>query len=285
MHSGEGIFLSNRAFFCRTGLFSVEPCILLSNRAFFCRTSVIMPVREIQRPPDGGWRWVRTDSPGNHDDLIKLPGMTKRYVSRVYYDGFYLPGWYHPTSNLPFRAVSPKDKLNKKCLPYSGEFLAFNDTSDYRWESFVAGFPVPEFAAAITVLQDGTPLYVVWKSFPGAPGYDLSGYYDPTSMKNYFVNSGVVSPSSVKMLLLNWQCGICGTFYWKIESSWLRLWNMTNTCFLYLNDESTYHDDAIKWKHFPRYWPFVGGIHRSRWIPRTMASDAELWCFLWSASE
>ena len=23
------------------------------------------------------------------------------------------------------------------------------------------------------------------------------------------------------------------------------------------------HDDAIKWKHFPRYWPFVGGIHRS----------------------
>ena len=24
-----------------------------------------------------------------------------------------------------------------------------------------------------------------------------------------------------------------------------------------------YHDDAIKWKHFPRYWPFVWGIHRS----------------------
>ena len=23
------------------------------------------------------------------------------------------------------------------------------------------------------------------------------------------------------------------------------------------------HDDVIKWKHFPRYWPFVGGIHRS----------------------
>ena len=26
-----------------------------------------------------------------------------------------------------------------------------------------------------------------------------------------------------------------------------------------------YHDDVIKWKHFPHYWPFVGGggIHRS----------------------
>ena len=23
------------------------------------------------------------------------------------------------------------------------------------------------------------------------------------------------------------------------------------------------HDDVIKWKHFPRYWPFAWGIHRS----------------------
>ena len=25
----------------------------------------------------------------------------------------------------------------------------------------------------------------------------------------------------------------------------------------------SFHDDVIKWKHFPRYWPFVRGIHRS----------------------
>ena len=43
------------------------------------------------------------------------------------------------------------------------------------------------------------------------------------------------------------------------------------------------HDDVIKWKHFPRHWPFVRGIHRCRWIPHTKASNAELWCFLWSA--
>ena len=24
-----------------------------------------------------------------------------------------------------------------------------------------------------------------------------------------------------------------------------------------------HHDDVIKWKHFPRYWPYVRGIHRS----------------------
>ena len=40
------------------------------------------------------------------------------------------------------------------------------------------------------------------------------------------------------------------------------------------------HDDVIKRKHCPCYWPFVRGIHR--WIPSTKASDAEL---LWFAPE
>ena len=43
------------------------------------------------------------------------------------------------------------------------------------------------------------------------------------------------------------------------------------------------------WRHqmeiFSASWPFVRAIHRSRWIPRTKASDAELWCFLWFAPE
>ena len=29
------------------------------------------------------------------------------------------------------------------------------------------------------------------------------------------------------------------------------------------NTENICHDDVIKWKHFPRFWPFVRGIHRS----------------------
>ena len=36
------------------------------------------------------------------------------------------------------------------------------------------------------------------------------------------------------------------------------------------------HDNVIKWKHFPRYWPFVRGIHRSLVNSLTKASDAEL---------
>ena len=41
------------------------------------------------------------------------------------------------------------------------------------------------------------------------------------------------------------------------------------TCFcpwcLLLAHKSSYipHDDVIKWEHFPCYWPFVRGIHRS----------------------
>ena len=31
-----------------------------------------------------------------------------------------------------------------------------------------------------------------------------------------------------------------------------------------MDDHSYHHDDVIKWKHFPRYWPFVRGIH---WSP------------------
>ena len=30
----------------------------------------------------------------------------------------------------------------------------------------------------------------------------------------------------------------------------------------YSIDNGRCHDDVIKWKHFPRYWPFVRGIHR-----------------------
>ena len=54
--------------------------------------------------------------------------------------------------------------------------------------------------------------------------------------------------------------------YWQISVKW----NATNQ---YHPQQDVYHvmlimcglyiDDVIKWKRFPRYWPFVRGIHRS----------------------
>ena len=46
------------------------------------------------------------------------------------------------------------------------------------------------------------------------------------------------------------------------------------------------HDDVIKWIRniFRVTGPLRRGFTGHRWIPLTKASDAELWCFLWSAS-
>ena len=40
------------------------------------------------------------------------------------------------------------------------------------------------------------------------------------------------------------------------------------------------HDDVIKWKHVPLTGQLCGEFTGHRWISRTKASDAELWCFL-----
>ena len=48
------------------------------------------------------------------------------------------------------------------------------------------------------------------------------------------------------------------------------------------------HNDAIKWRHFPRYLPFVRGIHLSPVNSHQKGQwrrHAELWRFLWSAPE
>ena len=49
------------------------------------------------------------------------------------------------------------------------------------------------------------------------------------------------------------------------------------------------HDDVIKWKHFPCYWPFVRGIHRSpvnsphkgQWREAFMFSLIYAWINCW----
>ena len=57
-------------------------------------------------------------------------------------------------------------------------------------------------------------------------------------------------------------------------SHYVNQWRPSHTCHpisVCLNNQHTVgfhikhitHGDVIKWKHFPRYWPFVRGIHRS----------------------
>ena len=55
-------------------------------------------------------------------------------------------------------------------------------------------------------------------------------------------------------LCLNKQFSI-QSWGWWFEMSSCSLWRHCN--------EIPSHDDVSKWKHFPRYWPFMLGIHRS----------------------
>ena len=57
-----------------------------------------------------------------------------------------------------------------------------------------------------------------------------------------------------------WQNRDCRNFHWKYLMAWIitELLTVTRAIKWYHS-----HDDIIKWKHFPRHWPFVRGIHRS----------------------
>ena len=69
--------------------------------------------------------------------------------------------------------------------------------------------------------------------------------------------------TNLKLLVTTWDLS------WKFdESSFLPFFRkvlnkQTDKGTAVTAKRSSLHDDVIKWKHFPRYWPFVWGIHRS----------------------
>ena len=52
----------------------------------------------------------------------------------------------------------------------------------------------------------------------------------------------------------------CCMSFSRMQTTFLILWHALR---YKLDDVSASHDDVIKWKHFPRYWSFVQGIHPS----------------------
>ena len=53
---------------------------------------------------------------------------------------------------------------------------------------------------------------------------------------------------------------------------------MTHICVRKLDQ---FNDEVIKWKHFPRNWPFVRGIHKSQWRWALMFSLIYVWINDW----
>ena len=67
--------------------------------------------------------------------------------------------------------------------------------------------------------------------------------------------------ASVDLIFSSWHCGFRRVFLNKLPAS---LTALLNTAVSYCQVwGQAVHDDVIKWKRFPRYWPFVWGIHRS----------------------
>ena len=96
----------------------------------------------------------------------------------------------------------------------------------------------------------------------------------------------VLSVVAEVMLLMATNCFLscCRRFTERMTMTMRRM-RMTaarTPAIMYLSTSGNDHDDVIKWKHFPRYWTFVRGIHSTH---NLKASDAEPWCFLSSVPE
>ena len=77
-------------------------------------------------------------------------------------------------------------------------------------------------------------------------------------LKCCFIQYSVLIVTPLGLILmseLSYQCRA----YVNTELHWPR---PLNQCIM-RGVKCMFHDDVIKWKHFPRYWSFVRGIHRS----------------------
>ena len=78
-------------------------------------------------------------------------------------------------------------------------------------------------------------------------------------------------------LFIHWmKCSLVGC-YWEYDSGALSHFQGNETqllCDAIHCNQTNIHDDVIKWKHFPSYWPFVRGIH---WTPVNSPHKGQ-WC-------
>ena len=110
---------------------------------------------------------------------------------------------------------------------------------------------------------------------------------DPVLAKahTFYAITGSVPPKSClsSKIAHYWYCDWCVAR--KIEVSTPR-----EARIMCLRDPTIYgHDDVIKWMHFPRYWPFVRGIHRwpvnsqhkGQWRGALLFSLISAWIIAW----
>ena len=81
-------------------------------------------------------------------------------------------------------------------------------------------------------------------------------------MCTLYLNMTVLSLQRERKRPLKWKVIILTKFSWRTAPKVVS-WDVIRPHFTNKAPFYTNHDDVIKWKRFPLYWPFVRGIHRS----------------------
>ena len=136
----------------------------------------------------------------------------------------------------------------------------------------------------------------VWISFTKL-GFDAKDF-SSLNIIIYFCDAvwgGFVTWKSAcfRTLTNNFVCANCAPIYiqWKAVTQSLRKSDQISDTLVTRNMECVvrlcppFHDDVIKWKHFPHYWPFVRGIqrppvnspHKGQWGGALMFSLISAW--------
>ena len=115
-----------------------------------------------------------------------------------------------------------------------------------------------------------------WRPFcPGGDELNCDQHFRPV----YLPHLGTSDGRAVYDVVINlWNLFLVRHGHGEPRSKWI---------FMQRADIGKAHADVIKWKPLRRYitgssWEESTG---DRWIPLIRASDADLWCFLWSAPE
>ena len=94
----------------------------------------------------------------------------------------------------------------------------------------------------------GNSFWFMWYIFPCYSGL-LHGHY--------IVTDELTPQIWVKLTYSIPNRSVKGNHIWQSVAIYML------RCYLMPNDYFLQYDDVIRWKHFPRYWQFVRGIHRS----------------------
>ena len=134
------------------------------------------------RPAENGWQWVAGDEINTGSNVVAAG---HRFLSRVYYKGLYLPGWWSSSAgHIRFRAVLPGGDV-VRCI--IGEFLVVSNPGRVQWSPAATNHAILGNALIGGYGPDSTPFYICRKRLNRA---EMFGFYNAENQVAYFCYNG-----------------------------------------------------------------------------------------------